>query len=288
MGETAAVTYADGLFLGVVQQIAERFQRLNGMPLRVLGVNDAPEGLWNGSWIKPWLWDILPSNVDRVIWFDADIVPVNPMMDILPESGNFCAVMDVESTKQRMDEVATELRPVKDYFNAGFFVASRAVHPAFNRAKRFMPTRDKPFHLPGYDQNPMNVGIFEEGIQVTKLPRELNWMLAFGSAHLDSIRNLHFAGMLNSNRLPYMKILLKQLEKKEGILCQQHGARGTTAPVGSGVNRDTATQVAGLGRKQIAKVVRSMPLGLAEVADLAEQERRESGEPAESGGWDLR
>ena len=73
----------DGFIRSVVGRCADRFAKLNGARPRI--ISKPPEGAPPGvhpAFYKAWIWDIVPDNVDRVMYLDYDIVPLRPLGEI--------------------------------------------------------------------------------------------------------------------------------------------------------------------------------------------------------------
>lgn len=193
---TLGVTYGDGSFQPVAESFAKRFAELNGIDAIAINPLDAP-ALEDPTWVKAFLWDLVPKDVDRIIWFDVDCVPIAPIMDLLPRSDYpFGAVPDIpESTTEAMRHYP-DAKSCEYYFNAGFFFARRVTQPIFEEWKGYIEKKA------GFrDQTSLNVLLnkYYDSPEVLFLPPIVNWLGALGMAP-EEVRMLHLAGWPNKRQ----------------------------------------------------------------------------------------
>ncbi len=204
---TLAVTYGDGSFQPIAESFARRFAEINGVESLAIDPLDAPP-LDDPSWIKAFLWDLVPKSVDRIIWFDCDCIPIAPIMDLLPRSDYpFGAVLDIpESTTEALRHYP-EAKKCKYYFNAGFFFARRVTQPLFEEWKGFIE-KNAGFR----DQTSLNVLLnkYYDSPEVYFLPPLVNWMGAFGMAP-PAMRMLHLAGWPNDRQKMQMMLAFSRV-----------------------------------------------------------------------------
>lgn len=187
---TLAVTFGNGSFQLIAETFARRFEKLNGIKAVALDPLGVP-ALEDPSWVKAWLWDLVPESVDCIIWFDADSVPIAPIVDLLPKSDYpFGAVQDMQDSITEAVRHCAEAKECKYYFNAGFFFARRVTRPLFEDWKALM--RDGA----GFrDQTSLNITLnrYYGKDEVHFLSPLVNWMGGFGKAPSD-VRMMHLAG----------------------------------------------------------------------------------------------
>lgn len=192
-----ALTYGDGHYALVRDLVAKRFEKVNEIETRLLIPEELDVPIWSGLWMKPFLWDVVPKDVERIIWFDCDMVAVAPVHDLLPpEDTPFAAVEDYEGSVKVATHDCPIVQNLDRYFNAGFFVMNRECIPVFEKFKEHMPgkgrlVRTYIFH----DQTPLNIEIDRAfGERAVSLPCALNWMWASMGYPPDDVRMIHFAG----------------------------------------------------------------------------------------------
>jgi len=220
---TLAVTFGDGLLQPIAEGSARRFAELNGIEALAIDPLDAPP-LEDPTWVKAFLWDLVPKSVDRIIWFDCDCIPIAPVMDLFPRSDYpFGAVPDIpESTAEAMRHYP-EAKKCKYYFNAGFFFARRVTQPLFEDWKG-MIDENAGFR----DQTSLNILLnkYYGSEDVYFLPPLVNWMGALGMAPPE-VRMLHLAGWPNTKQkmqimLAFSRIFLpvvKGVSPREEMSC---------------------------------------------------------------------
>ena len=100
--KTLAVTAGLGPFAGFARRLASRFERLNGIHLRVIGPRDVRRfgaRLASPMLVKLLAWEVVPRDVERIVWVDADCVPIEPLGEI--PRAPFAAVGTQASDHQR-------------------------------------------------------------------------------------------------------------------------------------------------------------------------------------------
>lgn len=193
---TLAVTFGNGSFQPLAETFARRFSALNGIDAMAIDPMDAPP-LEDPSWIKAWLWDLVPKSVDRVVWFDADCVPVAPVMDLFPSHDYpFGAVSDMDSSITEALRHCADAKSCQYYLNAGLFFARRVTRPLFDEWKSFLG-KDAGFR----DQTAMNIVLnrYYKASDICLLSPLVNWLGGFGKAP-QNVRMLHLAGWENDKR----------------------------------------------------------------------------------------
>lgn len=125
--------------------------------------------------LKLHVWDLLPKEIDAVLYADMDVAPIDPV-------GFESALRDVDLAvvRDRWDDhevnrVADSVGvPRHDYFNAGVIYARRSTEAAFKGAQRFFN------RLKWWDQTGLNVAVRAHSLKVRYLPWRMNAMDAKG------------------------------------------------------------------------------------------------------------
>jgi len=224
--KTMAVTFGDGNFSPIVEAMAKRFEKLNCIETMILDIDKLPP-MDHAGWSKTCIWDQLPADVDRAIWFDADMIPIAPITDLLPHPAvRFAAVADLyHGGRQSAEWDCEEVIGLPVYFNSGFFVANRSTEAAFISAQSRMNERT----WTHWDQTPLNLELHkilgENDYQL--LPRNANWMPGFSTIPPADIRMLHLAGfpdggirycILHSFMIAFERLTAEELAEKGGAL----------------------------------------------------------------------
>ncbi len=204
---TLAVTYGDGSFQPIAESFAHRFAEINGVEAIAIDPLDAP-ALDDPSWVKAFLWDLVPKSVDRIIWFDCDCIPIAPVMDLFPNSDYpFGAVGDIPESITEAMRHYPDAKKCKYYFNAGFFFARRVTQPLFEEWKGYIEEGA------GFrDQTSLNILLnrYYDNPEVFFLPPLVNWMGAFGMAPAE-VRMLHLAGWPNARQKMQMLLAFSRV-----------------------------------------------------------------------------
>ncbi len=224
---TLAVTFGDALYEPIAKVFAKRFQELNGIDTVAIDPKDCPP-LEHVSWIKAWIWDLVPASVERVIWFDVDNIPIAPVVDLLPSYDYpFSATLDSPATKQEATWTSEEVRACEYYLNLGFFVARRVTQPIFDELKTYVDRK-----LGFIDQSAFNVCLnrYYAQADIHILSQLCNWIKSFGNAPTD-VRMLHLAGWALDDRFEMLRTFtrvfepqVKGIDPREEALCAASSA----------------------------------------------------------------
>jgi hypothetical protein len=176
------------------QWVADRFEALNGKKMLVLRREDMPEEALTGhpSYAKSWLWDVVPSDTQRILFMDFDIVPLRPMPEI-PDVP-FAAVPDAQWCVDEMRSKYPFFAKTRYVFNAGFFVARRDTRDCFNTLKSF--TVSTAYIGPyGFtlEQTPMN-HLIQSNFDVHWLPRHVHCLSHTNYTEAPEACLLHLTG----------------------------------------------------------------------------------------------
>ena len=125
----------DSAVMSIVEQCADRFHRLNGVAPQIITAADM-KGIeydrFRAAYTRAWLWDLVPTTVERILYYDWDIIPVRPLG--APPKGRFAAVLGPGVGHMR--KVFDFVRKTGVFFNAGLFLAERSTRPIFEGTPR--------------------------------------------------------------------------------------------------------------------------------------------------------
>ena len=186
--------------------VTTRFEMLNGRRMKVIRRSDLPkEALRSHSqYSKAWLWDVVPDDVDRILYFDFDLVPLRPLPEI-PDAP-FVAVPDAQWYSEAQAARYLLLDDTAKYFNSGFFIAKRETRPAFEKLKALVE-RKHPNDTRPYDQTKLNLLIQSE-YEVAWLPRSCNVIAPSADSEAgEAAINMHLCGLSQSSRWVLMNTL---------------------------------------------------------------------------------
>jgi lipopolysaccharide biosynthesis glycosyltransferase len=231
--KTLVVSFGDGRYLQPAQASVKRFSRLNDVEGMVLDINKLPERMEHPAWAKAWIWDQVPKDVERVIWIDADVVPVRPIMDILPDFPvPFAAVQDAKQSRQTAEWGNEKVEDLDVYFNSGVFVAHRDSEPMFREWREGSSVKSK---QPFVDQTPLNLMLAKhlKPGEISELPKICNWIGGFGSFP-QTVRMVHFAGLQKALRLDILRVFA--LTEEEDATNERYRAKGVVTVQNWGVS----------------------------------------------------
>jgi len=198
MGKIAAFTYGDGYFSSIRDLIAARFEKLNDIPTRALGPEHLNFEVWNGAWVKSFLWNLVEDDdVEQIIWIDVDVIPTRPIVEFIPTPDiPFAAALDFMAARTIAERDEPEVTEIEHYFNTGLFIASRETIPVFKRVNDYMPRRGKPTKQYAYwDQTPINIEVDHEfGSRTRILPPTTNWLWLSMGKPPEDVHMVHYAG----------------------------------------------------------------------------------------------
>ena len=198
----------DGFARSVISRAADRFGKLNGA--RTYVITTPPRGAptdVHPSFYKAWLWDMVPENVDRIMFMDFDIIPIRPLGE-LPDC-EFGACMGY-SGLPAISKCLPFIQKTGMYFNAGMFLAHRSTRPVFDRVKLFATSLEHSF-MRHIDQAVFNV-LMQHEVNVTILPEDWSYQLSVvGGEYVKEPKLLHFSAM-TTGRWHLMSLALDILE----------------------------------------------------------------------------
>lgn len=172
--KTEYFTIADGPEFGFMgAELARRVKVLNGVDVRVITDDICLKhgiGAKRQYWMKAFLWDEADPATERIVYLDGDVLPVAALPDyVTNQCAPFSARLDVLSIGADQKRQHPLFNHIKDYFNNGFFVATRAAQPAFELLKREV---NNPIHATCIEQTWHNKYI-DETVGLNILPNEV-------------------------------------------------------------------------------------------------------------------
>ena len=118
--------------LDCVKIIADRFTRLNDIPVRIItDIDMLDTQLVAPHFARYHAWRFVPPETEHLIYFDYDILPIRKL-PALPKS-DFAAVVENSKLADYSKNTIPLLNEAKIYFNSGFFVAGRKTEKIFER-----------------------------------------------------------------------------------------------------------------------------------------------------------
>lgn len=174
MSQTVAVTFGYGRFRGVARGLAARWNRLNTYPC--IDVTDRIP--WDKvgphpQYGKAYLWDVLPPEIDRLLWVDSDSFPCRELPLVKLPDVPFAAVENGPWNEGRFRKNTPKRTPaIKRLFNSGVFVARRRETEAILKRLR---EHEFDKHVGYFEQPWLNLLVQEMLGGWTELPVEMNW-----------------------------------------------------------------------------------------------------------------
>ena len=199
--------------MAVVRRTADRFERLNGVAPRIFTGADIKHIEHRGaSFTRAWIWDLVPSHVEMVLYYDWDMLPVLPLDRPLTyqDIGQFAAVHGPGAPY--MGNVFPFIKKTGVYFNAGLFVAHRSTKPVFDQLKAFCALDSGIGNQ--LEQIPFNL-LMQLECKVTPLPEAWNYMVLRADKTTQDARMIHFTGCM-PQRWRIIDGMLDLLELAEG------------------------------------------------------------------------
>lgn len=194
----------------LVRRSAERFRRLNGREVfivtdEVLARSPRAAALAHPRLAKTLIWELIDSNVDRIVYYDRDILPVAPLGD-LPDC-LFAAAPDRPVGLDVAKRHWPFFKRSNFYFNSGFFVARRESRPVFDMV--YALQSDDMDCLGCYDQTLFNI-VSQSMLDVVQLPVEYSYPIADARVPCEHPKMVHCFGTRRKYTL--LRYLLDELE----------------------------------------------------------------------------
>jgi len=187
MKTVAAFTCGTGrYYCHIVERAVKRFSALN--PINVINISEqqiASLDIPSAHWVKAYLWDFVDNSVNTIIWFDADIIPIQTLSTY--SSIGFSACLE---PNKKVAKAVQERFLIRNVFNTGFFIADRSSQQSFERLKT--KRKDKPCGLSFYEQSPLCKVLEEDGTKIEILPARYNWSYAHNGMYNDKTLMWHF------------------------------------------------------------------------------------------------
>lgn len=183
----------------LTKKIAHRFAVINNMPVTIIQDADLSGiTLSHSHFARYHMWDILPKDVQKVVYFDVDILPMRPLPKL--PGADFAAAPESPHHISEACKLWPLFKESGFYFNSGVFVASRSTDLVFKRVL------DKQTHAGNgkwpwiIDQTLFNIemqaAVKNGEITIEQLPREWNSLVVLDQkSEVPEPYMLHFAAM---------------------------------------------------------------------------------------------
>jgi len=208
---TSAV-WLDASAIEIVERAAKRFEKLNGIPVQIL-YNHTLGGkiLTHRRFVKSLIWEYVPEDVERVIYYDYDVLPLTPLGE-LPKV-DFAAAPDLKKSMDEAFEIWPLLRQYNIYFSPSVFLAHRKMAELFDRIACSQAA--KPDQRGSYEQSLFNT-LIQYKRAIHQLPKSWNYIVGCEAEYVPEPKMLNCAGIESS--MLTMRVLLDILEAKEDPL----------------------------------------------------------------------
>jgi lipopolysaccharide biosynthesis glycosyltransferase len=198
-------TNEDDQVKSVVMRAAERFEVLNGIRPRIIREADMLEigdpALASPKFAKCYLWDLMPDSVDRILYYDRDIVPMRALGE-LPDA-DFAAAPDIDQVLERGKTLWPLFQQTRFYFNSGLMLARRNTRPVFDMVKSMQCSRRDAANF--HDETLFNL-VAHHMHGVYRLPRAWNYIALSESHIVPAPKMVHCCGCMRPFTL--MEVLL--------------------------------------------------------------------------------
>jgi lipopolysaccharide biosynthesis glycosyltransferase len=184
-----ALTIAAGpKYRQLAARAADSVRRSTG--LQVVTITRVPQDR-HPSYHRLWLWELVPPEIDAVLWFDADTYFVRPW-DVGPllDQHGFCAARDLPSL-ELLDECEEHGLQISQYFNAGLFLTHRCDRGILEHARDLVT--DTSYRSRYLEQTALNVAVQRSGVDLHMLPPQYNAICRPAAVPVDPVV-LHRAG----------------------------------------------------------------------------------------------
>jgi len=151
-------TSGDGPLYGPLAECLIKRTRLFGIDVKNLVPGADLRG--RGYWIKCLIWQQASHDADFVVWFDADILPIN-LPDFTTFNGGWSARIDDESVGLGERQTHSRFHSIANYYNVGFFAADRSAQAILEKAYH---ERDNRIHGNCVEQTWINYYLNQSGI----------------------------------------------------------------------------------------------------------------------------
>ena len=194
-----------------IRRIANRFEELNNIPVRILTEDDvAGIELTYPHFARYHAWSLVPEDTERLIYMDTDIIPIKPLPQLPDE--DFAAVTDSDKINDDAKKQWPLMRHVKRYFNSGFFIANRKLEPVFQEVLARQTTANNAAWPWFRDQTLLNLEVQMAAkagkISVRILPREWNHLALLDDELVEDAYMLHVSGIHPAMKLRFINYIL--------------------------------------------------------------------------------
>ena len=208
---TSAV-WLDASVIETVERAARRFEQLNDIPVQILYNQDlGGKILTHRRFVKSLIWEYVPSDVDYVLYYDYDVLPLAPLGKI-PEA-KFAAAPDIRKSMDAAFDIWPLLRQYNIFFSTSVMLSHRSMAELFDRVA--CAQSYKPDQHGKYEQSLFNIFIqYKRAIH--QLPKSWNYIVGCEVEAVQEPKMLNLGG-IESNML-MMRVLLDVLTEREDPL----------------------------------------------------------------------
>lgn len=213
----------------LITRSANRFEKLNGVSVQIIRDRHmAGMDVSAFHFVKSYVWDLVPNNVDYVLYMDTDVIPIRRIDEELPEGIEFAAAADTVKRIRENADSSPSLKSAGLYFNDGVFVAHRSIKDVFDQLK-FRRSKERDAKA-GHE---MNLAI-QYGTKVHTLSKRWNYQLGLDDEVVEKPFMLHLSGMAKKYQI--MQCLYDLLDEKEDPLAVTTAMLSIHERIGSIIN----------------------------------------------------
>jgi lipopolysaccharide biosynthesis glycosyltransferase len=221
--KTCAVTAAiwtPAEYIEALKRVTARFEQLNDMEVRVMTDKDLHgKFLSSNHYARYHAWNFVPSDIERIVYFDIDIIPLRPLPE-LPKA-DLCATRERDEIFKQYSDWWPVVGRAGMCFNSGLVIATRKTENIFQRMLlRQHHGWNREF--PWVDQPILNVEVFSavEAGEITfkEIPRSWNSLiLVDDEPEPDDPYILHLAGG-KASKMHLVQHVLDQIAQIERLI----------------------------------------------------------------------
>jgi hypothetical protein len=203
-------------------KVVRYFERLNNTKVMVFE-DKALEGrlVLEPAFARYHLWDLVPGDVDRLMYMDVDMLPLRPLPE--PPDADFCAAPDQAEVSTKLADMSPVIKRAGIYYNAGMFIAKRTTAQLFKRMATLQSpllARSWPWY---FDQTQLNIELqlaVERGeLKAVALPKQWN-NLAIDPEFVSNPYMIHFAAW-DGNKMRTCRAVVDTFERIEEAAREQ-------------------------------------------------------------------
>lgn len=204
--------FADPKDYDYTQEMADRFEDLNNIPVRIFTSEDLDyTKLTYPHFGRYKVWELVDAGVEQIIYMDTDMVPLRPLPELPIE--DFAAAPDnAQISKEVMEKWRPAFQHAKHYYQSGFFIAKRKTNKVFQRML-LLQTTGNDARLPWLrDQTMLNIEIqiaAKAGdLSVKSLSKQWNHVAMTDSEYVDDVYMMHVTGVHPEVKMRFVHYIL--------------------------------------------------------------------------------